>query len=163
MIQEFFKNLFSKKETPVPVTPDEGPIDLKSIKLVQSSFEKVKPIAATAAEIFYTKLFELDPKLKPLFPTAKEGAMAEQGNKLMMMLSSAVAGLSALDKLIPILQDLGKRHVAYKVEKSHYDTVGAALLGTLEAGLGDDFTPEVKAAWTKVYTVMAGVMIEAAY
>ena len=89
--------------------------------------------------------------------------MAEQGNKLMTMLGGAVSGLSALDKLIPVLQDLGKRHVAYRVEKHHYDTVGSALLGTLEAGLGDAFTPEVKAAWTKVYTVMAGVMIEAAY
>lgn len=81
----------------------------------------------------------------------------------MTMLASAVAGLSALDKLIPVLQDLGKRHVDYKVEKSHYDTVGAALLATLEVGLGDGFTAEVKEAWATVYTVMADVMIEAAY
>jgi hemoglobin-like flavoprotein len=105
----------------------------------------------------------LDPKLKPLFPTEKEGAMAEQGNKLMTMLASAVAGLSALDKLIPILQDLGKRHVGYGVEQSHYDTVGAALLDTLQAGLGEAFTPSVKKAWTDVYTVMAKVMIDASY
>lgn len=156
----FLKNLVGKKNE---TTVEEGPIDVVSIKLVQDSFELVKPIAPAAAEIFYAKLFELDPALKPLFPAKKEGAMAEQGNKLMTMLASAVAGLSALDKLIPILQDLGKRHVAYRVEKSHYDTVGAALLDTLEAGLGDKFTPEVKAAWTKVYTVMAEVMIEAAY
>lgn len=154
------KNLFQKKKETVK---EEGPIDATTTKLVQDSFELVKPIAPAAAEIFYTKLFELDPKLKPLFPTKKKGAMAEQGNKLMTMLASAVAGLSALDKLIPVLQDLGKRHVAYKVEKSHYDTVGSALLGTLEAGLGEAFTPEVKEAWTKVYTVMASVMIEAAY
>jgi len=158
---KIFKNLFSKSESDTAV--EEAPIDLITTKLVQDSFELVKPIAPAAAEIFYTKLFEYDPKLKPLFPTQKEGVMAEQGNKLMTMLASAVAGLSDLDKLIPVLQDLGKRHVAYKVEKSHYDTVGAALLGTLEAGLGKAFTPEVKEAWTKVYTVMAGVMIEAAY
>ena len=134
-----------------------------TINLVQESFEKVKPIASTAADIFYTKLFELDPALKPLFPTDKEGAMVEQGNKLMTMLGAAVAGLSNMDALIPVLKGLGKRHVDYKVEPSHYETVGAALLGTLEAGLGDEFTSEVKEAWTTVYGTMSGVMIEAAY
>lgn len=134
-----------------------------TITLVQDSFEKVKPIAGPAAEIFYSKLFELDPALKPLFPTDKEGAMLEQGNKLMTMLGAAVAGLSNIDALIPVLKNLGERHVGYGVKQSHYDTVGAALLGTLDAGLGDEFTPEVKAAWTSVYATMAGVMIDAAY
>ncbi|TWO32742.1 hemin receptor [Seonamhaeicola sediminis] len=137
-------------------------MEQKTITLVQESFEKVKPIAPAAAEIFYGKLFELDPELKPLFPS-DEGAMKQQGNKLMSMLAAAVAGLSNLDALIPILQDLGKRHVEYKVEAFHYETVGSALLSTLEAGLGDDFTPEVKAAWASVYGIMADVMIKAAY
>lgn len=137
-------------------------MEQKTITLVQESFEKVKPIAPAAAEIFYGKLFELDPELKPLFPS-DEGAMKQQGNKLMSMLAAAVAGLSNLDALIPILQDLGKRHVEYKVEAFHYETVGAALLGTLEAGLGDEFTPDVKAAWASVYGTMADVMIKAAY
>lgn len=137
-------------------------MEAKTISLVQESFEKVKPIASTAAEIFYKKLFELDPALKPLFPSGDE-AMATQGNKLMMMLSSAVAGLNNLEALVPILQNLGKRHVEYKVQPSHYDTVGAALLDTLAAGLGDDFTPEVKEAWASVYGTMATVMIDASY
>ena len=137
-------------------------MEQKTITLVQESFEKVKPIASTAANIFYTKLFELDPALKPLFPSSDE-AMVEQGNKLMKMLSSAVAGLSNLDMLVPVLQNLGKRHVEYQVKPSHYDTVGAALLGTLAVGLGDDFTPEVKDAWTDVYGTMATVMIDASY
>ncbi|MGY6648759.1 globin family protein [Wenyingzhuangia sp. IMCC45574] len=157
----FLSKLFGKKKE-VAVEEKEI-IPAKTVELVQTSFEKVKPIAATAAEIFYTKLFELDPNLKPLFPAADEDKMKEQGNKLMTMLSAAVAGLSNVEGLIPVLQDLGKRHVAYRVEKSHYDTVGAALLDTLAAGLGDEFTPEVKQAWTDVYGVMASVMIEAAY
>jgi hemoglobin-like flavoprotein len=135
-------------------------MEQKTIILVQESFEKVKPIAPTAAKIFYSKLFDLDPKLKSLFPSSEE-AMVEQGNKLMMMLSSAVAGLSNLEALVPILQNLGKRHVEYKVEPSHYDTVGTALLSTLAAGLGDDFTPEVRDAWADVYGTMSTVMIEA--
>lgn len=158
----FLSKLFGKKKEEV-IAEEKEIIPAKTVELVQTSFEAVKPIAATAAEIFYTKLFELDPNLKPLFPAADEDKMKEQGNKLMTMLSAAVAGLSNVEALIPVLQDLGKRHVAYRVEKSHYDTVGAALLGTLEAGLGDAFTPDVKQAWTDVYGVMASVMIEAAY
>ncbi|WP_346883390.1 globin family protein [uncultured Algibacter sp.] len=137
-------------------------METKIVTLVQESFEKVKPIAPQAAEIFYSKLFELDPQLKPLFPSDKE-AMKSQGNKLMTMLGAAVAGLSNIEALIPVLEGLGKRHVDYKVEPSHYDTVGAALLGTLEAGLGNEFTVDVKNAWTDVYGTMADVMIKASY
>lgn len=137
-------------------------MEQKTITLVQDSFEKVKPIAATAAEIFYSKLFELDPTLKALFPNSEE-AMKVQGNKLMTMLAAAVAGLSNLEALVPVLQNLGKRHVDYKVEPAHYNTVGAALLDTLKVGLGDDFTPEVKEAWASVYGTMTTVMIDASY
>lgn len=137
-------------------------MEQKTIDLVQDSFKKVIPIADTAVDIFYAKLFELDPSLKPLFP-AEDEAMKGQKNKLRDMLVAAVAGLSNLDKLVPILQDLGKRHVAYRVEAGHYDTVGAALLSALATGLGDEFTPEVKDAWTEVYGTMATVMKEAAY
>lgn len=137
-------------------------MEQKTIDLVQESFKKVKPIADVAAGIFYSKLFELDPALKPLFPS-NENAMKSQGEKLMAMLGAAVGSLNNLDALIPVLKDLAKRHVAYKVEASHYATVGAALLATLEAGLGDDFTSDVKEAWTGVYTTMSTVMINAAY
>jgi len=158
----FLSKIFGKKEEAASVEKKEI-LPAKTIELVQTSFESVKPIAATAAEIFYDKLFELDPNLRPLFPAADKDKMKEQGNKLMTMLSGAVAGLSNIEALVPVLQDLGKRHVAYKVEKSHYDTVGAALLSTLSTGLGDDFTPEVEKAWTDVYGVMSSVMIDAAY
>ncbi|WP_100612727.1 globin family protein [Confluentibacter lentus] len=137
-------------------------MEQKTITLVQDSFEKVKPIAATAADIFYSKLFELDPTLKALFPNSEE-AMKVQGNKLMTMLAAAVAGLSNLEALVPVLQNLGKRHVDYKVEPAHYNTVGAALLDTLKVGLGEDFTPEVKEAWATVYGTMTTVMIDASY
>lgn len=127
-------------------------------QLVQDSFTKVAPIAEAAAEIFYNKLFELDPALKPLF----KGDIKEQGKKLMAVLGVAVAGLDDLDKLVPVVQDLGKRHVGYGVQDEHYGTVAEALLFTLEQGLGDDFTPEVKEAWVTVYTILADVMTKAA-
>ena len=137
-------------------------MEQKTVDLVQNSFEKVKPIASTAAQIFYAKLFELDPKLKPLFPSG-EDAMIKQGSKLMTMLGAAVAGLNDLEALIPILQNLGKKHVEYNVEPAHYDTVGAALLHTLSLGLDSEFTPEVSDAWTQVYNTMSSIMIEASY
>ena len=150
----FFKNLFGKS------TPkEEGPVTATQVKLVQESFAKVVPIADTAAEIFYSKLFEMDPELKPLF----KGDMKEQGKKLMTMIATAVNGLTNLAAIVPAVQDLGKRHVDYGVTEKMYDTVGAALIDTLAAGLGEDFTDEVKEAWIAVYTVLATTMKDAAY
>ena len=128
------------------------------ISLVQESFAKVAPIAATAAELFYKRLFELDPALRTLF----RGDMEEQGRKLMAMLAAAVKGLDNVEKLVPVLQSLGLRHVGYGVRPEHYDTVGAAFLWTLEQGLGAAFTDDVREAWTVIYGVIAKTMIAAA-
>lgn len=149
----FLKSLFGKK-----TKKEEGPVSARQIELVQSTFAMVAPIADKAAEIFYAKLFELDPSLKSLFTSD----MAEQGKKLMSMLAAAVNGLNDLGALVPVVQDLGKRHVGYNVEDSHYDTVAAALLYTLETGLGDNWNEEVKEAWTTVYVVLATTMKDAA-
>ncbi|MEZ5941559.1 MAG: globin family protein [Planctomycetaceae bacterium] len=130
----------------------------EKIAIVQANWAAVEPIAPQAADLFYGKLFELDPSLRPLFPED----MAEQKKKLMDMLSVAVTSLTKLDELVPAVRQLGKRHVAYKVTADQYPTVGAALLWTLEQGLGDQFTEEAKAAWTEVYTVLSSQMIEAA-
>jgi len=131
----------------------------EQVTMVQDSFTKVVPIADAAAEMFYKKLFELDPALKPLFESSD---MKTQGNKLMTMIGTAVAGLSNLESIVAAVEDLGKRHVGYGVQDSHYDTVGAALLWTLEQGLGDDFSPEVKEAWATVYGILANTMKSAA-
>lgn len=129
------------------------------IKYVQDSFALVVPIADKAAEIFYNKLFELDPGLKPLF----KADIKEQGKKLMTMIGTAVGGLNHLDKIVPAVQDLGRRHVAYGVTPEQYATVAAALLYTLEVGLGNAWTPEVKDSWVAVYTLLSNTMKEAAY
>ena len=126
--------------------------------LVQSTFAKVAPIADQAAALFYDRLFEMDPSLRPLF----KGDMREQGKKLMQMIGFCVKGLDALDQLVPAVQGLGKRHAGYGVTDAHYATVGGALLWTLEKGLGPDFTPDVKSAWTTVYTILATTMKDAA-
>lgn len=130
----------------------------KQVELVQTSWEKCVPIADQAAALFYGKLFELDPNLKPLFKTD----IKEQGKKLMTMITMAVRGLNDLGQLVPAVQNLGRRHVGYGVKDEHYATVGTALLWTLEQGLGPDFTPEVKESWTTVYGVLATTMQQAA-
>ena len=130
----------------------------EQIQLVQSSWEKVKPIKEKAAELFYGKLFELNPAFKQLFPND----MVEQGKKLMSVLNVAVNSLKNLEAILPTVKDLGKRHIGYGVKDEDYDVVAEALLWTLGAGLGDDFTDEVKAAWTQTYVTLANVMKEAA-
>jgi hemoglobin-like flavoprotein len=130
----------------------------QQVALVQTSFEKVRPISHAAADLFYGRLFELDPALKPLF----RGDMKEQGRMLMSVLSTAVRGLANPAPLVPVLKDLGKRHVAYGVRDEHYPVVGNALIWTLEQGLGADLTPEVRDAWVAAYGLLAGAMQEGA-
>jgi hemoglobin-like flavoprotein len=126
--------------------------------LVTESFAKVAPISEQAAQLFYNRLWEIDPSTKMLF---KSTDMKEQGRKLMQTLAVAVGGLHNLDDIVPAVEQLGRRHIAYGVTKEQYGTVGTALLWTLEQGLGADFTPETKEAWTKVYTLLAEVATRA--
>jgi hemoglobin-like flavoprotein len=126
--------------------------------LVQRTFVEVVPISEKAAELFYSRLFELKPSLRALFKID----MREQGKKLMQTLGLCVSKLDALDEILPAVKELGKRHAQYGVADGDYDTVGSALLWTLEQGLGPAFTPEVKDAWTTVYVTLSGAMKDAA-
>ena len=126
-------------------------------QLVQESFAKVVPIADHTVDLFYGRLFEIDPDLRPLF----QSDLTEQKKKFMQMLGSAVWGLSDLDSLLPVVQALGERHGGYGAKDEHYDVVGEALLWALEQGLGDDFTPETKDAWVAVYGLLATTMKDA--
>lgn len=130
----------------------------RQIELVQESFAKVAPLSEQAARLFYDRLFEIAPWLRPLF---KDGDMDEQGRKLMAMIGLAVGGLDHPGELIPVVQDLGRRHAIYGVADDDYVMVGEALLWTLGKGLGDQFTLEVKEAWTSVYLFLADTMRQA--
>jgi nitric oxide dioxygenase len=134
------------------MTPDQ-------VTLVQQSFARVAPISETAAVLFYDRLFEIAPSVGPMFPTD----MKEQRRKLMATLAVVVGGLSNLDSVLPAASALAKRHVSYGAKAEHYPVVGAALLWTLEKGLGDGWTPDVAAAWTAAYGTLSGYMISEAY
>ncbi len=130
----------------------------QQVRTVQSTWVKVLPIKDTAAQLFYERLFEIDPSLRVLF----QSDMRQQGAKLMQVMDAAVNGLSRLESIVRLIQELGRRHADYGVKDHHYDVVGAALLWTLGKSLGAEFTPEVKDAWAAVYGVLATTMREAA-
>ena len=134
------------------MTPDQ-------ITLIQESFAKVAPISDAAADIFYTRLFEIAPEVKPYF----KNDMTQQGAKLMATLGVVVNGLRDLNKIVPVAQQLAVKHVDYGVKARDYQSVGSALIYTLGQGLQDDFTPELEQAWITAYTTLSGVMIDAAY
>jgi hemoglobin-like flavoprotein len=149
-------------ETPGPAAAaaepvEQSPIEPRYKALVQGSFAKIAPDAEAVAEMFYTKLFELDPNLRALF----KGDLREQGRKLMNTLKLAVKGLDDIAKLVPVVEKLGRDHAGFGVEPVHYATVADALLWTLEQGLGDEFTPDMRDAWSSVYFLLAETMIAA--
>jgi hemoglobin-like flavoprotein len=131
----------------------------EQVALIQASFAKVAPISEPAAELFYGRLFETAPALKPLF----RGDMKEQGRKLMATLAVVVNGLGNIEQVLPAASALAKRHVGYGVKAADYAPVGAALLWTLERGLGAAWTPELAAAWGAAYGVVSEYMIGEAY
>jgi hemoglobin-like flavoprotein len=133
-------------------------MNAQQVELVRSSFALVQPIAPQAAALFYDNLFASDPSLRGMF----RGDMAEQGQRLMSMIGAAVGLLGRPDALVPVLRNLGGRHVGYGVRDHHYATVGAALIETLAQGLGDEFTPEVREAWLALYAVVSRTMMEGA-
>lgn len=128
------------------------------IEMVQDSFKKVVPIADIAANIFYDRLFEIAPQVRPLFPAD----MKDQKTKLMQTIGVAVNNLHKLEDIVPVVQELGRKHVNYGVKPEHYDIVAQALLFTLSKGLGDAWSPALEDAWTKTYTVLATTMKDAA-
>ena|ERR1700676_2649221 len=129
------------------------------VKAIQDSFAEVVPISQQAAALFYGRLFEIAPAVKPLF----QGDMAEQGRKLMATLAFVVNGLGNLETVLPAASALAKRHVDYGVKAADYAPVGAALLWTLERGLGAQWTPELAEAWGAAYSVLSEFMIGEAY
>lgn len=131
----------------------------QDIVLVKSTFALVRPIADKAAELFYGRLFEIAPHVRPLF----KGDMKEQGRKLMATLGTVVASLDDLAPVLPVASALAKRHVSYGVTAADYDPVGAALLWTLEQGLGPAWTTEAEAGWTAAYGTLSSYMIAEAY
>lgn len=142
-----------------PETPDLSPISPEQVRIIRYTWSLVLPIADTAAGLFYERLFQLDPGLKPMFRTDPKA----QRVKLISMLALVVKGIGNLEGLIGTVQEMGMRHVNYGVKDEHYDTVGEAFLWTLEQGLGEAWTPEAQLAWVAAYGILSSTMKSAAH
>ena len=140
------------EEEPYPLTAEQ-------IKYVRNSWRRIMPIKEKFAEMFYARLFELDPKVKPLF----RGKLDFQGEKIMTTLNVVVNAIDDIKAVEAMLQAMGNRHIIYGVQAAHYETVGAALLWALEQSLGDYFNDEVEDAWVTAYSLIASTMKETAY
>ena|SRR5215472_6794798 len=123
--------------------------------VVKATWQRVVPIADTAAELFYDRLFELDPQLRSLFVGVD---LASQRKKLVQALTTVVEAINHIEDLVPVIRQLGQRHRSYGVKDNHYEIVGAALIWTLEKGLGDSWNAQTAAAWTEAYTLIADMM-----
>ena len=126
-------------------------------QIIKSTFTEVLKIKDKAGLLFYDRLFTIAPETKPLF----KGDIKEQSRKLMDTLALAIGMLRDMPSLTITLESLARRHVKYGVKDEHYDTVGAALLWTLEQGLGPAFTPKAREAWTALYGAVAKIMMDA--
>ena len=147
--------------SPQPIRSKEGAelfgVTAAQKQLVQTSFKLVEEKADIAADLFYQRLFDTAPELRSLFPED----LRDQKKKLMAALKVLVNTLDNPDKLIPILEDMGRKHKGYGVVEDHYVPVADALVWTLEEGLGAAFTEELRHAWTALYSAVASIMIEA--
>lgn len=129
------------------------------IALVKKTFGLVATIPAeTVGDLFYNRLFEISPEIRPMF---ERTSLPEQSRKLISMLAYVVGKLDNLSSIIDEVAKLAQRHVKYGVEPKHYQPVGAALLWTLEKGLGENWNEEVKEAWIRCYSTLSGAMIQA--
>ena len=123
--------------------------------IVQLTWHSVLPVGGTFAELFYGRLFALDPEVRRLF----KDDIVEQGRNLTAMLSVATANLVKPERISVALRQLGKRHAAYGVRPEHFALVEDALLFALEHALIDVFTAEVKAAWRAAYALLSSAML----
>lgn len=139
--------------------PDPFPLSAQQIKLIRDTWQLILPNKEQVADLFYTRLFELDPSVRSLF----KGRLDFQGDKLMTALNVVVNSLDNFNEVEAILQAMGKRHIIYGVETAHYETVGAALLWVLSESLGELFTQDVEEAWLAAYDIIASTMKENAY
>ena len=128
----------------------------EQIDYVQSSFRLILPIRIQAAELFYDRLFAIDPSVRPLFAHTD---LEVQGDKLMAALGFVVGALRKPDAMLITVRALAQRHVHYGVVASQYASVGEALVWTVRLGLGDAATSEILEAWTAAYTLLSEAML----
>lgn len=131
----------------------------EQIKVLRKSWSQVTPLGDAAAELFYDRLFKIDPGAQSLFGGTN---FSQQYRNLLQAINYVVQNVDKVDVLMPVLSGLGQRHATYGVRDEHYDSVGEALIWTLEQGLGDQWSAEVRDVWCDAYNTVSTVMKHAA-
>jgi hemoglobin-like flavoprotein len=126
------------------------------IERVRNSFDRLWPMSSRTADLFYERLFEIAPGVRPMF----RPDMDEQKRKFISTLAVIVGTLDDTTRLVPLTVALARQHSDYGIQAKHYDVVGQALLWSLEQGLGQDWTPSLADSWSKAYGIVSGFMIE---
>lgn len=128
------------------------------IILIKKSWSLFRIIdSAIIGDVFYGRLFLEEPSLRKMFPASMNGQYA----KLFDMITYFVSRLERRDEIAADIRQLAIRHVNYGVKERHYAVVGHALIWTLMKGLGEDWNPEMKEAWTNCYDYFSQSMIQA--
>ena len=129
------------------------------IVLIKGSWQAAATLGDAVGELFYGRLFEIAPEVKPMF---SQITIKEQSKKLLSMLSYVIHKLDSLQDILDEVAKLAQRHAHYGVRPEHYIVVGEALLWTLEKDLAEKWNDELKEAWTLCYMTLSGAMIQAA-
>lgn len=130
----------------------------EQIRLVGTSFPAIAELSEPIAALFYGRLFEMAPEVRPLF----KQDIAIQGRKLMDMLTVLVGNLDRFEELTPMLEAMGQRHAGYGVQTAHYAVLQGALLWAIGAAIEDEFSHELKAAWRALIEDVSAAMMQGA-
>ena len=149
---------------------EDDSLDATKIRLIRESWETAMTLGDTnVGVLLFKNIFAIAPGALELFSFKATKNLYENVKfkshvkKVVNTVGVAVEYLDDLGELVPILQQQGRDHVPRGVEPEHYPIVGQALLDTLEAGLGDKWTPQLKSAWTTAYKVISDTMIGTNY
>ena len=150
---------------PIPADPPPASLTKRQIELVQRTYRKLAPIEKTFGELFFTRLFALDPDFETILRKEVGAPSPENwqthGSNLLGVIGTMVSNLEQIDKLAPAVAAVGRVHFGNALGLADFDLVGQALLWTLARGLEDDFTDEAKLAWLDAYSLLAASMAHA--
>ena len=130
-----------------------------NVDALETSFDLVAPRGDELMDVFYARLFEAAPAVRPLFASTD---LRKQKIMLLRVLGLLRQSLRDLDPIVPVLRDLGARHVRYGAQPEHYPVVGAVLIASMAEVAGDAWRPEYERAWTAAFDVVAGAMLDGA-
>ena len=129
------------------------------LETLENSFDLIAPRGEELVDVFYARLFETAPAVKPLFARTD---LQKQKAMLLATLVLLRKSLRDLEAIAPKLRQLGARHVAYGALPEHYPVVAEVMLASMAEVDGDAWTQDIEAAWAGALGLVATAMLEGA-